>query len=248
MTKPTAVDKIKKMVPELGKQTALVREAQGDLMLRIRVLESERADLLKQPFTREDLAELMSIDIDRLADRYRQQLASRISTQLTNKSSAGRSLFPVVETAIRRQGSHDSDSTYGGICDLSSPSDNFYSELRQGAVMFLCRDQVKAAAKEAAAAVDPWPFPNAKPMAASIARIGAIDAELETLFEQKDELDEIIASIGVDPTPEPPMNAIPPEPQGREYSGNYQRDGDQSRRPDMVVDPRTGIGDTQRFG
>lgn len=251
MTKPTAVEKIKQMVPELGKQTALVRNAQSDLMRRIRALESERAELLKQPFTREDFAELTCIDIDRLANRYRTQLASRLNNQLMGKNHGG-NLFPFVEEAIRRQGSHDSDSTYGGICDLGNIADNYYAELRQGALMFLCRDQVKAAAHEAAAAVDPWPFPDAKPMAASIARIGAIDAELETLHQQKGELDEIIAGIGVEPTPEPPMDAIPPEPKGREYQKRREDGSDPFWREGHehfgggLVDPRAALKDIRR--
>lgn len=237
MIKSIEVEKIKKLVPELGKQTSLVRKAQADLAMRIRALEAERSELLKKPFTHEDLAELMCADIDRLADRYRTSLASRMSEQMQVKNYGVR-MVPNVETALSLKGGRgDLDGSYGGLCDVSGHGDNYYGELSQGALMFLCRDQLKAAAREAAEAVDPWPFSDAKPMAESIARIGAIDAEIEALRDQKTELDSLIEHIGVQPTPEPEPVEEPHRPEGRVYAkirpdgtDPYYREGGARRR------------------
>lgn len=202
--KSLAIEKIKSLLPELGKQAETIRQEESRILERMQLIAKERKELLEQPITRDDYAELVCIDIDRIADGYRRVAAQNIGMRIGPDKKNGHDK-PTVELAIRME-------KRNSLCLLSGMRhagewDNDARELSQGAATFLFRDAMKAAAIDVVNAVEPWPFPNAKPLVESIARIEAIDQEMQVLLLEKTELDQVFRQLGLEPT------ALPASPE-----------------------------------
>lgn len=214
-----AMNALKNLMPAMRESAAVIRRELAALNGRIDQLQAERVALLKQPITREDYAALIHADIDRLADGYRDLTASKMLARMSLDAKPGEPAD--VQTAMRfpRVGF---SSLAGGLRD---PVRDFDGEpLSQGAATFLFRDDMKRAATEAVNAIKKWPFPNAKPLGDSLARIAQIDAELVDLKAQRTEVVDQSGELGLDvPAPLPPGDGFtthkPVEPRDWEGGG-----------------------------
>jgi len=188
-TNSSVLQKINVLMPELSKQLGALRQAQADNATKISELTKKRAMLVASPITKEDYAELICIDIDRVADSYRDRIAKSLRNQAFSR-------VPVqISTALTvLEGKRDSAILIGKIRD---PHDNDFDlePLRQLAATFFMRDAMKKSAREAVEAIETWPFPNAKPMRETIAKINEIDKDLAALGEEKQALDSAAGSL-----------------------------------------------------
>ena len=197
-TDTTVIDKIKALVPGLAEQLGKLRAAQQDTNMRIAELSAERKALLASPITAEDYAELICLQIDRVADKYCNAVTINMLSQASG--SARPSVPAKVSHALRHLEPVDppSASMIGKIRHEIDFRDMDTEPLSQYAATFFMRDAMKKAAREIAEnAKKSWPYRNAKPMRETIARIKEIDAELAALGIDKQALDEAEQSLQV---------------------------------------------------
>ena len=192
--KSMALGRIKKLLPELGKHTEIARQAETEIAERIASLQRERAALLTQPITRDDYADLICADIDRLANDYKAAAARKLRDRMKPGERNG---DPANVATALAFGDRTTLSCFGGLRSLQGAWDFGNDPLMQGAATFLFRDSMKRAAVELVAALEPWPFPDAIPMADAVARINAIDGELELLGVEKAEIADLLQAVGV---------------------------------------------------
>ena len=201
-----AMKSLKSLMPAMREHAAVIRRALAGLNVRIDQLQAERVELLKQPITREDYAALIHADIDRLADGYRELAAGRMRELM---GPDAKPCAPAnVQTALGFANRAVS-SVYGS---LRSPFNDFDGEpLPQAVATFLFRDEMKRGATEAVNAIKKWPFPNAKPLGDSLARMAQIDGELADLKAQRAEFVDQSGALGLDvPAPPPADDGFTP--------------------------------------
>lgn len=180
-------EKFKSSFEELGKGAQQMRQVAGNLRNRIAQLESERKAICALPIRAEDYASLIQQDIDRIADHMRDFIAREMSKK------AGSATVNMVFQMKKRDASFG--MLLGGI--RSPDRDGNRAELTQGVATFLFRDEMKRAAAELVTRIHHPPFSHAQPMADSLARIEAIDGELEGLRSELADLEKLAIGINI---------------------------------------------------
>lgn len=185
-------DKLRKQLAELREQETALRD--------------ERAALLAQPLTRADYAAVMCAQIDLKANTERAAFTRHFeqgargdgamsATVQTAVDAKGLSRFPLHEQGRRLP-------MFGFLSAQKMPT----AHVPHDAAFFLFRDAICKAITSAIEAIEEWPWPDAKPLAETLTRIEAIDADLVNVIAKADALREQAAELGIDvsaPTPPP---------------------------------------------
>ncbi|CAM5528706.1 hypothetical protein [Rhodanobacter lindaniclasticus] len=185
---------IKKTFDEMTKGAQQLRASASNLRSRIAALDSERTTLRAAPITASDYVELIHADIDRVANRVRDQLAMQIERLAEGCDDHGHQQARVSLALTLK--ARDRPVLLGHLRSLNG-GDFDTQEFRQDMATFFMRDELKAAATEAVEAIKQWPFPDAQPMAKSLARIRAIDTEVSRLSAELEALEQHAAELNL---------------------------------------------------
>lgn len=200
----SVIEKMRNLASQLKQNTSAIHGAVAEIHAKADALEAERDALLAGDITREDYANVLCMDLDTIADNYRNTMAGQLRNGLTVDASHHSASTTARPARIRNVLGASTRRVLSGaaIGNVRSLSSDIYGEgngkpFSQGAATFYFREEMKRGVREAVAAIEPWPFPEAKPLRDSLTRIMAIEAELTTLGKEEVELREQAQELGI---------------------------------------------------
>lgn len=195
-------DPLNEAIQSLQKHSETARKELAHLNARRADLQEERAALLKQGVSREDYAEVVLMDIDRVADqcqiRMRERFAERACVgdrfTSTNWPATLGSVLPVVENTERNRAKKHpfAEPLQAGMGALLTLSDGLPMEV----AIYLFRDQIKAATRAAIMSIQNWPMRHALSLAQMRERLTEIDTETADIDTRAKEIRTALARVG----------------------------------------------------